>query len=156
MAALQVRLENARSEAPLSPIPVKGFVLRKDERAYYTTTCSLFEHKTVSHTVGGYGGVSFRVMKGVRINTGSYRGQRISETVAQQTDRGTLCVTDRRLIFIGAAGNRDIPYDKIIGLEASPTNLVVQVSNRKPLCFVADGFDLSFYVQVVINGHITK
>ena len=156
LAVLERRLDAARSEPPLDPIRVDGFVLKKGECAYYAAPCSLFEHRTYSQTVGGYGGASFRLMKGVRINTGSYRGQRVSQTVAEQIDNGRVCITDRRLIFVGGTVNRDIAFDKIVGLTGSPTDLMIHVSNKRPMVFVTGDPDLVFAFQLAINGHINK
>jgi hypothetical protein len=150
------RLATTSSEPPLDPIHVDGLLLKKGECAYYAAPCLLFEHRTSSQTIGGYGGASFRLMKGVRINTGSYRGQRVSETVAKQIDEGEVCITDRRLIFVGGAVDRDIAFDKIVSLAGSPTDLTIHVGNRKPMVFVTGDSDLAFAFQMVINGHIKK
>ena len=112
------------------------FSLEKDEvLIYHLDNVVLTEFKSNGSTYsGGYAGVSFRVAKGVRLNTGLTGGtsSRNPET-SQPIDIGDLTVTNQRLVFSGANQVRVFKLDKIINLEAGPNGLSVSisVSNRE-------------------------
>ena len=112
------------------------FSLEKDEvLIYHLDNVVLTEYRSNGSTYsGGYAGVSFRVAKGVRLNTGRTGGSstRNPET-SQPIDSGDLTVTNQRVVFSGANQVRVFDLDKVVNMEAGPNGLTVSisVSNRE-------------------------
>ena len=112
------------------------FSLEKDEvLIYHLDNVVLTEYRSNGSTYsGGYAGVSFRVAKGVRLNTGRTGGTstRNPET-SQPIDTGDLTVTNQRVVFSGANQVRVFDLDKVVNMEAGPNGLTVSisVSNRE-------------------------
>lgn len=112
------------------------FSTGKDEiLIYHLENVVLTEFKSTGSTYsGGYAGVSFRVAKGVRLNTGRTGGSstRNPET-SQPIDSGELTVTNQRVVFSGANQVRVFDLDKVVNMEAGPNGLTVSisVSNRE-------------------------
>jgi hypothetical protein len=112
------------------------FSLEKDEiLIYHLDNVVLTEYRSTGSTYsGGYAGVSFRVAKGVRLNTGRTGGSstRNPET-SQPIDKGDLTVTNQRVVFSGANQVRVFDLDKVVNMEAGPNGLTVSisVSNRE-------------------------
>ncbi|MEI8231793.1 MAG: hypothetical protein WCG32_04435 [Actinomycetes bacterium] len=112
------------------------FSTQKEETViYHLEEVILTEFKsTGSSYSGGYGGVSFRVAKGVRLNTGKTGGtsKRDPET-SQPIDSGELTVTNQRVVFSGANQVRVFDLDKVVNMEAGDNGITVSisVSNRE-------------------------
>lgn len=112
------------------------FSAQKDEIViYHLEEVMLTEFKSTGSTYsGGYGGVSFRVAKGVRLNTGRTAGTstRDPET-SQPIDSGELTVTNQRVVFSGANQVRVFDLNKVVNMEAGDNGITVSiaVSNRE-------------------------
>jgi hypothetical protein len=112
------------------------FSTQKEEVViYHLEEVMLTEFKSTGSTYsGGYGGVSFRVAKGVRLNTGKTGGTstRNPET-SQPVDSGELTVTNQRVVFSGANQVRVFDLDKVVNMEAGDNGITVSisVSNRE-------------------------
>jgi hypothetical protein len=72
---------------------------------------------------GSYGGSSIRIMKGFSIRTGGYggRSQSQSESVDELRfiDHGTLVLTTKRLVFLGAKRTSNVKLQDIISVEST-------------------------------------
>jgi len=79
---------------------------------------------------GTYGGVSFRVMKGVYLRTGSF-GAGESKEELKAVDIGNLIMTNKKIVFMGSRKSASINLAKIIGIEAYENALVIHAENRK-------------------------
>jgi len=95
---------------PLIPAEESSVILSKDERIILALPeITLSEMRAVQ--TGGSRGVSFRVMKGVYYHVGSFQSQ--SHEQLKAIDRGRFILTNKRLIFSGAAKSMDIDLRKI-------------------------------------------
>jgi len=87
-----------------------------------------------SSFAGGYGGVSFRVAKGIRANVGGMKGssQRNPE-VSTVLDLGEVTFTNQRIVFAGDNMVREFDLDKVVNMEVGPNGvtLEISVSNRQ-------------------------
>jgi hypothetical protein len=71
---------------------------RGDETVYLETFALLMKEVAIREYRGGYGGVSFRIAKGVRYSTGRTRGRSVVVgTELQEAHRGILAVTSKRV-----------------------------------------------------------
>ena len=92
--------------------------------------------------IGGYSGMSFRVMKGVRYHVGGTRGTYIQGAeVPQPIALGTVTITDRRVVFQSDKQAREWAFGKLLGYQHDPANPItyLQVSNRQKVSGV--GYD---------------
>jgi len=62
---------------------------------------SFLEARSVRQTIGGYGGPTFRVAKGVSFRLGGVSARSVSHDEIKKIDQGTLVLTNKRLIFLG-------------------------------------------------------
>lgn len=93
-----------------------NILLKANEICHFATPVQLMEELTKTRYVGGSSGVSFRVAKGVTLRSGSFRGQAVKESYKKVTDGGTLYVTNKKVLFVGAGKNVSYPMSKIINI----------------------------------------
>lgn len=74
----------------------------------------LFEEKIHRSYVGGYQGVSIRVMRGVYYRIGGFKGNPVETSRVEQVDEGVFGVTDEHVYFAGARKSLRVPYNKIV------------------------------------------
>ncbi|MBW4008562.1 hypothetical protein HG532_00765 [Moraxella osloensis] len=85
------------------PLVSTNLLLKKDETAYFYEIADLLEERVIGRQyVGGSSGVSFRVAKGVSFRVGASRGRSVSERGTVITDNGSLTITNKRIVFVGA------------------------------------------------------
>ncbi|CAN5922595.1 hypothetical protein BH11GEM2_BH11GEM2_37670 [soil metagenome] len=119
-------------------------VLHKKEFVLLIITgVALVEPKKLpGHWVGGYSGVSFRVMKGVRVHTGSSRGHyEPGPTSPAAIAVGDVTVTNQRVVFQSSAQAREFCFSKLIGYQHDPGLPLTyfQVSNRQKVSGIGYG-----------------
>jgi len=110
---------------------------------YHLEDVMLTEYRSTGSTYsGGYAGVSFRVAKGVRLNTGKTGGSSMRNPETPQTiDSGELTVTNQRVVFTGANQVRVFDLDKVLNMESGSNGATVSisVSNRERTSGLASG-----------------
>jgi hypothetical protein len=93
---------------------------------------ALMKEVTMREFRGGSSGFSFRIAKGVRYRTGSFRGHSVVVgTQLQVADTGVLAVTSTRIVFLGSRKTVEIPYSKLVGLEVFTDGIRFSASNRQ-------------------------
>jgi hypothetical protein len=90
---------------------------KKEEMVFAMPNVTLQEPRAVRQTVGGYGGPSFRVTKGVYFRTGGFGAQSESHEEIRVIDLGTLTLTDKRIVFSGAKRTVNIDLRKLVSVE---------------------------------------
>jgi hypothetical protein len=83
---------------------------------------------------GGYGGLSFRVAKGVRANVGGMQGSSTKNPeISTPIDQGEVTFTNQRIVFTGDNMTREWVLDKIVNLQSGPNGVTLEiaVSNRE-------------------------
>lgn len=129
-------VEEARSFDGLDSVPEATVVLKKGERVFLVAAgAHLIEpRRAPGHYVGGYQGVSFKVVKGVRYHVGGSRGTYVQgEERPTPIDEGMLTITNQRVVFQGMKQAREWSYAKLLGIQHDPQLpwTAVQVSNRQ-------------------------
>jgi hypothetical protein len=82
---------------------------------------------------GGYGGLSFKVSKGIRANVGGMKGGSTKKPEESTLlDIGQVTFTNKRIVFTGDNMVAEFQLDKIVNLETGPNGiqLEISVSNR--------------------------
>lgn len=101
------------------------------EEVYFETQAALMKEVVLREFRAGYGGVSVRVAKGVRISTGRARGHTVvTGTKIQAEDEGILAVTSRRTVFLGNRKTLEFAHGKLLNLTVFSDGLQFHVSGR--------------------------
>jgi hypothetical protein len=116
----------------LAPLDEHQLIAHSGEEVYFETVATLLKEVTVKEFQGGYGGVSVRVAKGVRINTGKTRGRMVPVgTQIQPADVGILSITSTRAVYAGQRKSLEFKYEKLLGAQLFDDAVTLQVSNRQ-------------------------
>lgn len=136
-----MRLMIARANAGrLNPMDDPELMAKSGEVVYLEVDAQMLKEVTVREYRGGYSGVSFRVMKGVRFNTGGMRGRSVVVgTEIQVADAGFLSITNKRAVFMGGKKTQEYRYDKLVGMQLYSDAITFQVTNRQNATTLAVG-----------------
>lgn len=94
-----------------------GFMLTGEEFAvaYLQQVAYLENVRAPARYSGGYGGVSFPLFGGLRVNTGRMGGKRIpGEESITVTDEGNALVTNSRIMFVGSKRTHEWEFAKMV------------------------------------------
>ena len=106
-------------------------MLKKGEVAHLQASATLLKEVVDRESGGTYGGVSFRVAKGVRVHTGAVGGKSIVVgTHLESADIGLLTVTSQRTIFAGQRQSIEMPHAKLLTLNVFWDGIRFHLSNR--------------------------
>jgi len=143
---------------------IDGLVLGAGERGMYTITGASLV--ATQHAPGHYAGTSsgFSIPVGslgghsVRYRVGASRGHYVEGPLVEKAiDTGKLCITDKRIVFIGANNTKECVLDKLVSFNVAGGELTVAVSNRQKNLVVNVGTthaaDVDFYVKLALAHH---
>jgi hypothetical protein len=134
-------------ENPVRIIPKRGEVIHLQSHA------ALLKEMAIRQWQGGYGGVSFRVAKGVSFRTGQVKGKSVVVgTEMKMEDTGVLSLTSSRVVFLGDRKTIDIPYTKLVGLDVFSDGITLQSSSRQNAVHVQLNEGYGEVVAATING----
>ena len=121
-------IENA--EIPEIIVPIS---LTKQEKCYFQTSVEWYEKRTVTQRIN-YSGTtaSIRIMKGVRYRVGSIRPQMVTSEEWKLIDYGTLYLTSKRLIFVGASKSSNITLAKILSFTPYSDGIEISKDTGRP------------------------
>jgi hypothetical protein len=143
-------VEEACSFDGLDNVAESSVVLKKGSGFSSSEGAHLIEpRRTPGHYVGGYQGVSFKVMKGVRYHVGGSRGTYVQgEGRPTPIDEGVLTISNHRVVFQGMKQAREWSFAKLLGIQHHPGLpwTAIQVSNarRSPGSFTTKTTRLSY------------
>lgn len=114
------------------PIINSEINLQKSESLHFKTMVTWEEQRKVT-TRYNYAGPTARIkiVKGIYYRAGSMSVRPQSEDVWQTIDTGTLCLTNKRLIFMGEKGNKTIPINKILDFKPYSNGVDIQKDSGK-------------------------
>ncbi|MBU6242292.1 MAG: hypothetical protein KJS66_10935 [Acidobacteria bacterium] len=135
-----------------------GVVLKANEFAIAKIQGSALLETTRAPSTyqGGYGGVSFPLFGGIRLNTGGVRGKRIpgKESLAYIED-GTTVITNVRAVFLGANNTVEWPFARVIACEHNEMGYTTfGVTGRKKNSGFGYGAEVADEVQFRIEWGI--
>ncbi|MBI2912653.1 MAG: hypothetical protein HYY03_01895 [Chloroflexi bacterium] len=146
------RVNNGR----LPVLPSPRIILKKAEVAHAEMAADLLKEVVHREYRGGYSGVSFRVVKGVRFHTGGFRGKSVVVGTSLQTeDSGVLTVTSQRAVFAGQRASIEMPYSKLLTLNVFNDGIQFHLSNRKkaPLFKLENGQVIAAMVNAAVQDY---
>ncbi|MGB6839012.1 MAG: hypothetical protein WBE27_01915 [Microgenomates group bacterium] len=146
-------IKKINTEKSLPSIPTQ-LLLKSGEEAFIQTESALYESRATSYYQGSSSGGGFRVMKGVYVGGSSRSGKSESKQELKVIDKGTLVMTNKRLVFSGLHENRNILLDKILSLEPKSDSILVTAENKtKKMYFtVPNGIIWSFTFLILKNA----
>jgi hypothetical protein len=135
-----------------SPLLLK----QKEELQVVLPNMALWEPRSVRQSVGGYGGPSFRIAKGVYWRLGAFGSQSESREELKAIDQGRFTLTNKRLIFSGAKRTIDINLNKIISIEPYSDGIAVRTSGRQKTQYFVSVDPERVRTTVTIDGREYK
>jgi predicted transcriptional regulator len=104
-----------------------GINLRKGEEAYLSLPVDWYEYRSRTRRIN-YGGPTarIRIARGIYWSAGSLGVERVSEDYLKLIDSGLLYITNKRLLFMGQKGNKQLPYYRILTYEPFSNGLSLQ------------------------------
>ena len=109
-------------------LPVESTLfLKEGEQAFYCEKVELMEPRAVRTGTGNR--VGFRVARGVWVSTGTSTSE--SNDVWKRLDEGMLTITNRRIVFDGQMGTRNLDLAKLVSVSPRADGIEVAVENRQ-------------------------
>ena len=137
----------AALNGPLTQITIPNIIPLSGERFFFSTDAVLFAEHTYRKWRGGIQGVSFRVVRGVYYRVGGTRGHSYNESVTEPDDRGTLALSDQRVLFIGKKRTIDVPLRSIASIQPFKDGLQVSIPNKAPILLHTGSDDAGLLLQ---------
>jgi hypothetical protein len=133
-------------EGPTGSSDAIPIVLHKEESVFLVGRgAALIEPKRLPGTwVGGYSGVSLRIMRGVTYHVGGSHGHYIpGPDVPAPIAQGTVTVTNERVVFQSDQQAREWVFAKLLGYQHDPNKPITyfQMSNRQKVSGIGYGTD---------------
>jgi hypothetical protein len=127
-------------------------VLKKNETCYWTGSVECFSLHKHSYRTGTYGGPSFRVARGLYWRAGGFRSAPVSTQAMESDGKGSLYLTNLRLVFVGAAKSAEFPFAKIASVEPFSDGIQVNIVNKSPVILVSGDYWLYVFFNRVRDG----
>lgn len=118
----------------LPTLNIDSLLLEKNEVCRFVDKAYFIQEKVIRHTRSKYGGMSFRVMKGMTYHVGGADAKPIEEKQYKYIP-GYFYVTDRRLIFVSKEQGLDERLKNVTAV-LSYTNAVGLQTKSKTLNFI--------------------
>ena len=141
-------IEGILKSKSLKPIST-NLILKEDEIAFLQCNCVLKEPRSVRYYHSGHSGI--RIVKGFYIGKSSGTSQ--SEEQLKSIDRGTLTLTNRRLVFDGFSNSRNIPLLKLIKVHSFQDAISVSIDSKlkNSILVVPNPLIWEFTVRLLLN-----
>lgn len=122
------QLDNGMLPTIAAPI-----ALQRGEVCHHALAVQWYETKRVTTSVS-YAGLnaSFRIVRGVRFRIGNVVPVRHTTDRLTLLDTGTLYLTSKRLIFLGATRNSTIRLSSVLSFDAFTNGIEVQKASGRP------------------------
>lgn len=127
--------------------------LPKGENCYFYSAVDWFETRTITQKIN-YAGPSVRlkIWKGFYYRAGSVNLERITSEKLLLIDSGTIYLTNKRLIFVGAKKNTNIKLNKILSIVPYSDGIGIEKDTGKsPILKVANPDIFSMTIGRLIN-----
>jgi hypothetical protein len=146
----------AEANAGLLPQLSESLLIpKKGEIVHLEWPARLMKEVTLREFRGGYQGFSFPIGKtGIRYRVGGARGHSVvTGTQLRVEDTGTLSISSKRAVFIGARKTIEMPYPKLASLGVFTDGIQFHQSNRvnAPLFTVPNGEAVAAVVNAAVH-----
>lgn len=123
------KVYNGKVNLPTENCPI---ILKKTETAILVLpNIILKEPRSVRTSVGGYGGPTIHITKGISFRLGGGSSRSISHEEIKTIDQGTLTITNKRLTFTGTMKTLNYNLNKIISITEYKEGIAIQRENKQ-------------------------
>jgi hypothetical protein len=133
-AAHEAAIEALKHQA-LQPIAGVAIGLAHDENCYFSGPMTVWTKHSHTVRVGGYGGPSFRVARGVSFRVGGFRSEPITTTGYEEDDQGTLYITSQRIVFDGRSSTKVIKLKDVVKAQPFTDGIQFDIANKNAIIF---------------------
>jgi hypothetical protein len=137
---------------PLRPIIVPALVLKAGEACYGQWQAETYTMHKSTHYVGGSTGASFRVARGVYLRNSGFRGAPVQTQAMASEGRGTVYITNKRLVFVGPAKTIELAFTKIASVEPYTDGMQFNIANKSPIIVRTGDDRLPLYFHRIQEG----
>lgn len=139
------RIENG--DLPQVTVPI---VLQRGEVCHAVAQAVWMEMRTRTQSIR-YGGpvASIRICKGVRYRIGSVHVQRITRDEMTEIDRGTLYLTNKRIILDGQRRNMTVRLSGLIAFTPYTDGVVLEKASGTPPHIVLSDTDVEIFNAIL-------
>lgn len=140
----------SRGEIQLNPMD-SPVILKKNEYAYFS-----IPNVNLDEAIDGLAsqrtgeGPSFMVTTGSYTASSIRQSQRYSNINVKTLDKGTLVITNKRLVFLGSKKSVNINLNKIISIEAFENGISIHRENKQKIEYFVGTNKTS--IQITIGG----
>ena len=121
---------------PTNDCPV--ILKRGEEPIVVLPNLILREPQSVRTSYGSYGGPTVRLMKGVSFRLGGASHRSSSHDEIKIIDKGTLTITNKRLIFTGSMKTLNYNLSKILSITDFKDGIAIQRDNKQKTEYFTD------------------
>lgn len=136
------KILNNEIDLPTEGCPV--ILKRGEEPIVVLPNITFKEPRSVRTSYGSYGGPTVRLMKGVSFRLGGASHRSTSQDEITTIDRGTLTITNKRLIFTGSQKTLNYNLSKILSITEYKDAIVIQKENKQKTEIFADSDNIRF------------
>lgn len=116
------------------PTPNCPIILKKTETLILVLpNVVLKEPRSVRNSIGGYGGPTIHIAKGISFRLGGASSKSISHEEIKTIDQGTLTITNKRLVFTGTMKTLNYNLNKIISITEFEDGIAIQRENKQKM-----------------------
>lgn len=109
-----------------------SFILKRGEQAYFSTPAHLVRHKAPTRIAAGSHALSSLMSDtGIRYRVGTFRATPVSQEDLATLDRGTLVLTNQRIVFIGALKSLTCPLERIMNVDSYKDGIALFKEGRE-------------------------
>lgn len=149
----RLRWRISQGDLPIVDCPL---MLKRGETCHAVVAAKAYEERTRTVRVG-YSGVSTRIkiVKGVYLNSGSYRPSRTTESYSFDLGHGDLVVSNKRLIFSSSQKALNWALDSIIDWTLYSDGIEIRRAAGKPVTFAfGEGNGIFLEVLAAARGNL--
>lgn len=107
-----------------------SFNRQKNEKIYYIGSAINRKYKTQTNKIGFSGiTLSVPIAKGVRYRAGLFQPSNSTVTTIENTDKGHIIITSKRILFVGAKQSFSVPLNKIVKMGAFEHGICILKEN---------------------------
>lgn len=123
------KVYNNEFNLPTENCPI---ILKKTETPILVIpNVTLKEPRSVRTSLGGYGGPTIHITKGISFRLGGGSSRSISHEEIKTIDQGTLTITNKRLAFTGTMKTLNYNLNKIISITEYEEGIAIQRENKQ-------------------------
>ena len=104
---------------------------RAEEAVLVLPNITFKEPRAVRTSIGGYAGPTIRIAKGISFRLGSGTSKSVSHDEIKTIDKGTLTITNKRLIFTGPMKTLNYNLSKILSITDFKDGIAIQRDNKQ-------------------------